>query len=104
MTIVHFFLTIYDQKKITKAPKSKSIGEIVKEEYVIESIVVGYTIVMGYTVIEVDISGKQNLDINIKHKTRVIQNICCGAFVNGWVLNLANLSVTKSNFSKGNFP
>ena len=27
----------------------------------------------------------------IKHKTRVIQNMCRGAFVNGWIPNLANL-------------
>ena len=40
---------------------------------------------------------KLNLNINVKiqHKTRVIQNMCCGAFVNGWVPNLENLSETR---------
>ena len=51
-----------------------------KEEYVIENIVVCQTI------IEEDVIVKLNLKINvkIKQKARVIQNTYCGAFVNGW--------------------
>jgi len=55
---------------------------------------------MGQTIVEEDtpvyITVKLNLNIivKIKFKTRVIQNMCCGAFVNGWVPNLANLSET----------
>jgi len=62
-----------------------------KEEYVIRNIV------MGQTIVKEDIIIKLNLNINvkIKHKTRVIQNMCRGAFVNGWVPNLANLSETS---------
>ena len=49
MSIVYYSLIIRDQKKIIKSLKSKTIGEIVKsqlkEEYVIENIVVGQTIV-----------------------------------------------------------
>jgi len=44
MSIVYFLLTIHDQKKMIKAQKAKLL-EIVKsqlkEEYVIESIVMG---------------------------------------------------------------
>jgi len=45
----------------------------------------------------VDIIVKLNLNINvkIKYKTRVIQNIC-GAFVNVWVPNLANITETRT--------
>ena len=56
-------------------------------------------IVMDQTIVEEDdIIVKLNLNINvkIKHETRVIQNMCCGAFVNGWVLNLANLPETRT--------
>jgi len=45
MSIVYFLLMIHDQKKIIKAQKGKTIEEIaksqLKEEYVIENIVVG---------------------------------------------------------------
>jgi len=77
------------------APKSKTIGEIVKsqikEEYVVE------TIAMSQMIIE-DIIVKLNLNINvkIKYKTRVTQNMCRGAFVNGWIPYLATLSETRT--------
>ena len=95
MYIVYFSLMIHKQKKIIK-----SIGKIVKsqrkEEYVIENIVVSQRIIKDDT--PVDIIVKLNLIINvkIKYKTRVIRNMCCGAFVYGWVPNLANLSETRT--------
>ena len=48
----------------------------------------------------VDIFVKLNLNINVKnlYKTTIIQNMCCEAFVNGWVLNLENLSETRTFF------
>ena len=60
-----------------------------KEEYVIENIVMDQTIVEED--ISVDFIVKLNLNINvkIKYKTRVIKNMCHGAFANGWVPNLA---------------
>jgi len=63
-----------------------------KEEYVVENIV------MGHEDMSVDIVVKLNLNINVKiiYKTIIIQNMCCGAFVNGWVMNLANLSETRT--------
>ena len=87
MFIVYFSLTIHNQKKIIKSQKAK-----LKEEYLIENIVVGQMI------IEVDIIVKLNLNINvkIKPKTRVIQNMSCGTFVNGLVPNLANLSESRT--------
>jgi len=51
-----------------------------KEEYVIENIVVGQMIVKEYT--PVDIIFKLNLNINVKIKP-VIQNRSHGAFVKG---------------------
>jgi len=55
-----------------------------KEEYIIENIIVGQTIV-------------EELNLNITVKTKpVIQNMCCGTFLNGWVPNLANLSETRT--------
>jgi len=95
-SIVYFSLTIHDQKKMIKSQKIKTTGAIVnfqiKEEHVIENIVVGQMIV------EVDIIVKLNLNINvkIKYETRVIQNMCHGAFVNGWVLNFANFPKTRT--------
>ena len=67
-----------------------------KEEYVIENIVMDQTIVEED--ISVDFIVKLNLNINvkIKYKTRVIQNICLGAFVTGLVPNLANLSESET--------
>ena len=37
----------------------------------------------------VNIIVKLNLTINVKKNTRVIQNMRCGTFVNGWVPNLS---------------
>ena len=98
-----------------------------KEEYVIENIVVGQTIVEEDMKVDIIVKLNLNIILNIIHKTRVIQNMCHGAFVNGWVPNLANLSesrtlcqlflpnpmfsviyfisvLTNPNFWKGNFP
>jgi len=36
--------------------------------------------------------------VKIKHKARVIPNMCCGAFVNGWVLIMSNLLETRTLF------
>jgi len=68
VSIVYFSLTIHDQKKIVKAKKCKTIGGIVKsqrkEEYVIENIIVGQTIVEEDT--PVDIIVKLNFNIKVK--------------------------------------
>jgi len=97
MSIVDFSLTIHDQEKIIKAQKSRAIREIVKsqlkEEYVLENIVMCQTIIEKD--MPVDIIVKLNLNINVKIKP-VIQNMCRGTFVNGWVPNLANLSETRT--------
>ena len=91
---------IQDQKKIIKSQKSKNIGEIVKsqlkEEYVIENIVVSQTTIEEDTSVDIIVKLNLNINVKIKHKTRVIQNMCRGAFVNGWVPNLANLSETRT--------
>ena len=54
---------------------------------------------MVQTIVEEDTPVDMNLNINvkIKYKTRIIQNICRGTFVNGCVPNLANLSETRSS-------
>ena len=39
---------------------------------------------------------KLNINVKIKHKTRVILNMCHEAFVNGCVTNLANLAQTRT--------
>jgi len=79
MFIVYFSLTIHYQKKITKAQKSLSIGEIVKsqlkEEYILENIVVGQTIVEEDTPVDIIVKLNLNINVKIKHKTRVIQNM-----------------------------
>jgi len=57
---------------------------------------------MGQMIIEkdtqVDVIVKPNLNITvkIKYKTRVIENMCHGAFVNSWVPDLANLSKART--------
>ena len=47
-----------------------------------------------------DIIVKLNLNINVKIKQNQSnpEYMCRGAFVNGWVLNLANLSETRTLF------
>ena len=102
MSIVYFSLAIHDQEKIMKAPKSKIIGKIMKsqlkEEYVIENIIVGQMIVEEDTPVDSIVKLNLNITVKIKHITRVIQNMCRGVFVNGWELNLANLSETITLF------
>jgi len=98
MSIVYFSLMIHDQKKIIQS--QKVIRDIVKsqlkEEYVKENIVVGQTITEEDTPVDIILKLNLKIDVNIKYKTRVIQNLFCGAFVNGWVPNLANLSETRT--------
>ena len=97
MSIVYFLLKIHDQKKMIMSQKSKTIGEIVKsqlkEEQVIENIVMGQTIIEEDTSMDIIMIIKLNLNINVKI---VIQNMYGGAFVNGWVPNLANLSEIRT--------
>jgi len=43
------------------------------------------------------ILNRTEFDHQCKNKTRVIQNMYGGAFVNGWIMNLANLSETRTS-------
>jgi len=67
-----------------------------KEEYVIENIVVCQRIVEEDVPVDIIVKLNLNINVKIKYKTTVIQNMCHGAFVNGWVPNLANLSETRT--------
>ena len=59
MSIVYFLLMIHDQKKIIKSQR-EIVKSQLKEEYVIENIIVGQTIIEEHTV---DIIVKLNLNI-----------------------------------------
>ena len=67
----------------------------IKEEYVIENIVMDQMIVEEDPPVDIIVKLNLNINVKIKYKTRVIQNMCHGAFVNGSVQNLATLSETK---------
>jgi len=67
-----------------------------KEEYDIENIVVGQMISKEDTSVDIIVKLNLNINVKIKYKTRVIQNMGLGAFVNGWVMNLINLSETRT--------
>ena len=69
MSIVYFSLTIH-------VSKSKPIGEIVKsqlkEDYVIENIVMGQTIIEEDTPMDIVVKLNLNINVKVKYKTRVI--------------------------------
>ena len=100
MAIDYFSLTIHDQKKMIKSQKSKTIRDVVKsqlkEEYVIENIIVGQTIIAEDMSVDIIVKLNLNINIKIKYKTKVIQNMCRGTLANGWVPNLANRSESKT--------
>ena len=72
---------------------------MLKKVIVNSQLKVGYVIensVVGQTIIKLNV----NINVKVKHKARIIQNMYRGAFVNSWVPNLANLSetITLCNF------
>jgi len=72
------------------------VKSLLKEEYVIENIVVGQMINEEDTLADIMVKLNFKINVKIKQKTRVIQNTCHGALLNGWSLNLANLSETRT--------
>jgi len=57
-----------------------------KLKYIIENIVMGQTIIKEDTLVYIIVKLNLNINVKIKYKTRVIQNMCRGAFVNVWVI------------------
>ena len=52
-----------------------------KEEYVIENIVMGHTIIEEDMLVDIIVKLNLNINVKIKYKIRVIQKMCHGAFV-----------------------
>ena len=48
------------------------------------------------TLVDIIVKLSLNINVKIKYKTRVIQSMCLGAFVNGWVPNAGILSETRT--------